>query len=94
MPICKRWLNFIIEYYHFAKVGSHFSHDKTILPPLQKISENESTKYDVSCLHFEPDTLTFVDSFLLILYNGGSIQSSLMNVVCTDPLFLKMLVNF
>jgi hypothetical protein len=37
-----------------------------ILPPSQNISKNKSTKVNVFGLNFAPNTLTFVNHFLLI----------------------------
>jgi hypothetical protein len=47
--------------------------NKHILPPLQNISKNWSTKVDVFDLNFEPNTSNFFDLFLLIFCNGMSI---------------------
>jgi hypothetical protein len=46
----------------WSRIGSK----KKILPPSQNISKNGSTKINVSELNFAPNTLTFVDHFLLI----------------------------
>jgi hypothetical protein len=45
-----------------------------ILPPSQNIIKNELKKLDVFGLKFEPNTFTFVDQFLLIFWDGGSIK--------------------
>jgi hypothetical protein len=44
---------------------------RDILPPSQNISKKWSTKVNVFGAKLSPDTLTFVDPFLFILWNGS-----------------------
>jgi hypothetical protein len=51
-----------IKYYYTYLLRAHVS----ILPPSQNINEIWSIKMDVFGVKFSPDTLIFVDLFLLI----------------------------